>query len=253
MEGNKRSASGLPSCKTSGNKRNLIEVACQDCGLDPMCTILDYGEEGSGVAEDVLLRRRPVSRGETIFRKDDPFRSIFAVKSGSFKTYIPKEAGFDQVVGFHVVGELIGAEGFSGKTYPYTARALEDSSVCELRVEGLASTGRSVEALQNGIISLLGHEVAFNHELIASLVHQSADQRVAGFLVSLSIRLSRRGVPNLEFQIGMSRSDIGNYLGLASETVSRILTRFQKSGLINLRHKRLAILDLDSLDDIANS
>lgn len=237
-------------CCTSG-PAGVLEVECENCGLDPMCDLLGYAEEGSQVPEGVLLRRCPVSRGETIFRKGDPFRSIFAVKSGSFKTYVPKTDKQDQVVGFHLMGELIGAEGFAGKAYPYTARALEDSSVCELRLEGLGETGRSVEAVQQGIITLLGGEVAFNHELISTLVHQSADQRIAGFLVSLSTRLQRRGLPQTEFKMGMSRSDIGNYLGLASETVSRVLTRFQQSDFIRLNHKRLVIVDRDALTAVA--
>ncbi len=227
------------------------EVECRDCSLDPMCSILDYAEEGSEVPDGVLLRRRQVARGETIFLREDPFRSVFAVKSGSFKTYIPKISGSDQVVGFHLLGELIGIEGLSTRRYPYTARALQDSSVCELRMESLPETGRDLETLQQGLISMLSSEVAFNHQLVASLIHQSADQRLASFLINLSERLRAGGVNQDEFQIGMSRSDIGSYLGLASETVSRVLTRFQKDGLIQLRHKRLRLLDMEALAELA--
>jgi len=216
-----------------------------------MCSILDYADEESNVPEGVLLRRRHVARGETIFLKDDPFRSVFAVKSGSFKTYIPTISGVDQVVGFHVIGELVGIEGLADQRYPYTARALQDSSVCELRFEALSGSGREREALQQGIINILSTEVAFNHQLITALIHQSADQRLAGFLLNLTKRLHTRGMRQVEFQIGMSRSDIGSYLGLASETVSRVLTRFQKAGLIQLRHKRLQLLDEEGLSDIA--
>ncbi len=237
--------------KKTPEKLAAGEVACQDCGMDPMCSILEYAEEESSVPEGVLLRRRHVARGETIFLKDDPFRSVFAVKSGSFKTYIPKVSGYDQVVGFHLIGELIGMEGLSGQHYPYTARALQDSSVCELRMESLSETGYLLEELQRGIINMLSAEVAFNHQLITTLIHQSADQRLAGFLLNLTRRLQARGMRQVEFQIGMSRSDIGSYLGLASETVSRVLTRFQKNGLIQLRHKRLRLLDPDSLRGIA--
>ena len=246
------STEGSKCCRPDP-KAKVLEVECKDCGLDPMCALLDYAEEDSGVPEGVLLRRRPVSRGETIFHKGDPFRSIFAVKSGSFKTYVPKLDRVDQVVGFHLYGELIGAEGLAANSYPFTARALEDSSICELRMELLPETGRTLEALQEGIIALLGWEVAFNHQLIASLVHQSADQRIAGFLLSLSDRLQRRGMPKTEFRMSMSRSDMGNYLGLASETVSRALTRFQNSGLIRLRHKYLVLLDPARLAEIADS
>jgi CRP/FNR family transcriptional regulator len=118
-------------------------------------------------------------------------------------------------------------------------------------MESLAETGYLLEELQRGIISMLSAEVAFNHQLITALIHQSADQRLAGFLLNLTKRLYSRGMRQAEFQIGMSRSDIGSYLGLASETVSRVLTRFQKIGLIQLRHKRLRLLDPDGLREIA--
>jgi len=148
----------------------------------------------------------------------------------------------DEIVTGRITGELIGAEAIAGAAYPCTARALETSSVCELCLERLPDAGRPLEALQQSIIELLGKEVAFNHELIGSLVHQSAEQRVAGFLMSLSDRLQRRGMPGTKFTLSMSRSDIGNYLGLASETVSRILTRFQSQGLIRIQRKRIIIV-----------
>ncbi len=222
-------------------------MECEDCGLDPICMVLDYAGENSGVPEGILLRRRPVERGETLFQKGDRFHSLFAVKSGAFKTLIPHPRRPDQVVGFHLPGELIGAEAIAGEAYPCTARALETSSVCELCLERLPDAGRPLEALQQSIIELLGKEVAFNHELIGSLVHQSAEQRVAGFLVSLSDRLHRRGMSGTEFTLSMSRSDIGNYLGLASETVSRILTRFQSQGLIRIQRKRVTMLEAAGL------
>ncbi|WP_078487416.1 helix-turn-helix domain-containing protein [Solemya velesiana gill symbiont] len=186
------------------------------------------------------------------FARTTPFHSLFAVKSGSFKTYVPRFDHPDQVVGFHLVGEMLGCEGMAGGNYPYTARALENSSVCELRLEKLSDAGRSIEELQKGIIELQGKEVAFSHELIASMVHQSSEQRVAGFLLSLSNRLQRRGMPSSEFNMGMSRSDIGNFLGLAGETVSRVPTKFQKQGLIKLNHKRVTILDAAAVQHFAN-
>lgn len=240
------------NCKVSACHDSVLEVECNHCGLDPLCSILDYAEEESGVPQGVLLRRRPVARGETIFRKDDPFHSVFAVKSGSFKTYVPRFDRTDQVVGFHLLGELIGTEGMAQKSYPYTARALENSSVCELRLERLPETGRSLTDLQQAIIEMLGAEVAFNHELTASLVHQSSEQRIAGFILSLSRRLHRRALPAEEFNMAMSRSDIGNYLGLAGETVSRMLTKFQKSGLILINHKRIRLLNSQGLEVIAS-
>ncbi|MBL3591442.1 MAG: cyclic nucleotide-binding domain-containing protein [gamma proteobacterium endosymbiont of Lamellibrachia anaximandri] len=119
-----------------------LEVECDACGLDPICQVLDYAEAGSGVPEGVLLRRLPVARGETLFQANGVFSSIFAVKSGSFKTYIPSTGKGDRVIGFHQPGELIGVEAVSSGSYPCTARALEPISVCELWISQLPEAGR---------------------------------------------------------------------------------------------------------------
>ncbi|MCP4992307.1 MAG: helix-turn-helix domain-containing protein [Gammaproteobacteria bacterium] len=227
------------------------EVACSACGLDPMCSLLDYGEEGSGVPDGILLRRRQVARGEAIFLKDEPFHSLFAIKSGSFKSLLPMGEQQDQVVGFHLTGELVGAEGMAQGIYQSSTRALEASQVCELHIDQLPEAGKSLEMVQERIIKLLGEEVAFSYELITTLIHQSADQRVAGFLLNISHRLEHRKMPCVEFRLGMSRSDIGSFLGLANETVSRILTKLNKSRIISLQHKRVHILDMESIRELA--
>ncbi|MCP4284658.1 MAG: helix-turn-helix domain-containing protein [Gammaproteobacteria bacterium] len=237
-------------CDTHPIPDALTEVDCDDCGLDPICMVLDYAEETSGVPEGVLLRRRQVNRGEVIFHQNDPFRSILAVKSGSFKNYMVQAKQTHRVIGFQFPGELIGVEAMSQKTYPYTARALEKSTVCELCIDRLQESGRPLEVLQASFIELLGKEVEFNHRLVSSLVHQSADQRIAGFILSISNRLARRGLPNLEFTLTMSQTDIGSYLGLASETVSRVLTRLGRSGAIRLRRKRVLIRDGTILEQL---
>jgi len=228
----------------------LIEVDCDDCGLDPVCTVLDYAEKASGVREGVLLRRQPVNRGEIIFHQEEPFRSIFAVKSGSFKSFMVHAKQPHRVIGFQFPGELIGVEAMSQKTYPCTARALEKSTVCELCIARLHESERPLETLQASLIELLGKEVEFNHRLISSLVHQSAEQRIVGFILSISNRLARRGLPSLEFTLTMSQTDIGSYLGLASETVSRVLTRLGRSDVIRLRRKRILIRDRSILEQL---
>jgi len=245
-----RSSEYSAQCEEQTNPETAIEVECEDCGLDPVCQALDYAEESSGVPDGVLLRRRPLERGEILFSQEDAFGSIFAVKSGSFKTFVDYTGQSKQVIGFQFPGELIGVEAMSQKTYPCTARALEKSSVCELRIARLPESGRPIEALQASIIELLGQEVAFNHQIVSALVHQSAEQRISGFLLSLSSRLARRGLPSLEFTLTMSRTDIGNYLGLAGETVSRVLTRMDRAGAIRLQRKRIFIHDRIALQQL---
>ena len=226
-------------------------VECDDCALDPMCRILDYNQGENRPPDGILLRRQAVNRGNTLFLMGDPFRSIFAVKSGSFKTLIPLHQGGGQVIGIHLPGELIGAEALSTRRYSCTARALEPSSVCELRMARLEESGRSLEVLQRGVIELLGREVAFSHALSNSLIRQSGEQRVAAFLLNLSVRLDARGMHGAEFSLSLSRSDMASYLGLAGETVSRLLTKFQKVGALTIRHKHVCLKDRKLLEQFA--
>jgi CRP/FNR family transcriptional regulator len=237
----------LPEENSGCSKGNATEIGCRSCSLDPLCLLLGYGEADSALPDGILLRRRPVARGESIFRFGDPFHSIFAVKSGSFKTLMPGQSGHDQIIGFYLPGEIIGTAGFAEGSYPCTARALEVSNICELRLDRLSESGKPAEVLQRAIIELLGKEVAFNNSLLSSLIRQSAEQRIGAFLLNLSERLEKRGKFSIEFTLGMSRSDIGSYLGLASETVSRVLTRFQKAGLLSLDKKRVRLLDPQGL------
>jgi CRP/FNR family transcriptional regulator len=227
------------------------EVACIDCGLDPMCTVLDYGEKGSGIPESVLLRRRKVRAGEVLFRAGQPFDAIYAVKSGSFKSLVAEPHSGNRVVGFYFPGELVGVEGMADQRYACTVRALEPGQVCVLHLEHLKLAPRPPLLIQQALIEMLSREVAVNQQLMAALVRQNAEQRVAAFLLSLSERLSRRGFDADLFNLRMSRGDIGSYLGLARETVSRLLTRFQHQGFIRLRHKQMQLMDDDQLRLIA--
>jgi CRP/FNR family transcriptional regulator len=251
-EKNSKTGKYRPSCPIDTlSEAGPDEVECDDCALDPMCRILDYNEGENRPPEGILLRRQAVKRGETLFWMGDPFRSIFAVKAGSFKTLVPLEQEGERVIGIHLPGELIGAEALSARQYSCTARALEPGSVCELRMARLEESGRAVEVLQRGVIELLGREVAFSHALTSSLIRQSGEQRVAAFLLNLSGRLDARGMRGAEFTLQMSRSDMASYLGLAGETVSRLLTKFQKSGALTIRHKRVCLKDRELLERFA--
>ncbi len=234
-------------------KKKHVEVECQRCGLGALCQMLGYGEGDVALPEGTLLRRQPVSRGETIFRSGDPFRSFFAIKSGSFKTLIVPPHGQEKVIGFHFAGEMVGTDGISGNLYTCTARAMESSNICELRLEKLQQAGYPEPELQERIISILGDEIAFSHRLNATLVRQSSEQRLAAFLLSISTRMNERGISGSDFRLSMSRSDIASYLGLASETVSRILMKLQKLGMIKIRNKQVRMLDPDGLERLANS
>ncbi|MCU7845569.1 MAG: helix-turn-helix domain-containing protein [Candidatus Thiodiazotropha sp. (ex Monitilora ramsayi)] len=229
------------------------EVECCDCGLDPMCQVLDYAQVGSGLPEGLLLRRQPVASGERLFEAGQTCDHIYAVKSGSFKSVIEEPDGRERVVGFYFAGELIGADGMAEQQYSSSVRALELSQVCQLELGRLSESGRSEERIQRALIEMLGSEVALNHLVTSSLVRQSAEQRLAAFLLSLSERLNKRGFSPATIRLRMSRSDIGSYLGVARETVSRILTKFQNEGLIRIRKNQIYLVNRSGLSDMAFS
>lgn len=232
-------------------KKKSLEVECELCGLDALCELLEYGE--CDQPSDTLLRSQPVSRGDIIFKAGEPFRSFIAVKSGSFKTTTTTPQGQEKVTGFHLAGEMVGTEGIALDYYSSTARALETGSICELRLDNLYKTDCPQHELQTRVISILGSEVAFSQGLHGTLIRQSSEQRLAAFLLSVYNRLDKRGISDVDFRLSMSRSDIASYLGLASETVSRILMKLQKLGMISIRNKQVQISDLDALEGLANS
>lgn len=232
-------------------KKKSLEVECELCGLDALCELLEYGE--CDQPSDTLLRSQPVSRGDIIFKAGEPFRSFIAVKSGSFKTTTTTPQGQEKVTGFHLAGEMVGTEGIALDYYSSTARALETGSICELRLDNLYKTDCPQHELQTRVISILGSEVAFSQGLHGTLIRQSSEQRLAAFLLSVYNRLDKRGISGVDFRLSMSRSDIASYLGLASETVSRILMKLQKLGMISIRNKQVQISDLDALEGLANS
>jgi CRP/FNR family transcriptional regulator, anaerobic regulatory protein len=228
-----------------------LEVACSECGLDPICLALDYAEPESGVPEGVLDRRQPIPRGELLISLNQPFHAIYAVKSGSFKAVTRDLSNSERVVGFFLPGDLIGTDGLATEHYSYSVRALEESSVCRLDVDALPLAGRSRDMIQDALITLLGQEVAMNHMVTTSLIQQNAEQRLAAFILSLARRSEIRGLSSQDLRLRMSRSDIASYLGLARETVSRILTRFQNLNWIRLRKHALRVHDQKALEQLS--
>jgi CRP/FNR family transcriptional regulator len=218
-----------------------------------MCQVLDYAEPDSGVPSGILLRRQPVSKGEMLFEIEETFKAVYAVKSGSFKAMEPDLNGQNRVVGFYLPGDLIGVEGMANRYYAYSVRALEAGCVCVLEVDRLEECGRSSGVIQRALIEMLGREVALTHSLTTSLIRQNAEQRLAAFILALALRTSVRGLGGDRIYLGMSRSDMASYLGLARETVSRVLTRFQREGLIQLRNQSLTLLSRDGLQLVAAS
>lgn len=224
-----------------------IKVACQNCSLASLCLPMGLNPSDVEKLEAIVKRSRPLRRGDHLFEADGPFRSLYAVKTGSVKTYTIGADGSEQVLGFHLPGELLGLDAIQGERHRCSARILETSSVCELPFNRLEELASHIPSLQHQLFRLLSKEIGQDTDMVALLSRSPAEERLASFLLSLSERFKRRGFSAREFNLSMSRQEIGSYLGLALETVSRLFTRFQDEGILRVERKHIEVLDLDRL------
>jgi len=224
-----------------------IKVACQECSLKEICLPVGIGQEDLDRLDAIIDRKRPLARGEHLFRVGDSFQSIYAVRSGSLKTYTTSQDGQEQVMGFQLPGELVGLDAIAEDSHPLAAKALETTSVCEIPFTDLESLSGQIGGLQRQLLRVMSQEIRDDEHNMVILGQKSAEQRLAAFLISLSNRFRRRGFSATQFNLSMSRSDIGNYLGLALETVSRLFTRFQNEGLLQVDRKHIELLDREKL------
>ena len=224
-----------------------VKVACQNCSLARLC--LPLGLDGNDLdrLDRIIKRRRPVRRGEHLFQAGDPFHCLYAVRSGSIKTYTPTEDGREQIVGFYLSGELLGLDAIESQHHVCAGKALETTSVCEVPYDRLAELSNSLPSLHRQIWRLMSREISHEQGMLLILGKRSADERLAAFLISLSERFLQRGFSGREFNLSMSRHDIANYLGLAVETVSRMFSRFQEQGLLRVERRHVALEDIERL------
>ncbi len=228
-----------------------LTVTCHRCSLRGVCEPEDIPARELARLDQIIQRRRPVARGEFLYRSGDPFRSLFCVRAGSIKTYATTEKGQEQVTGFHLPGEMIGLEGISNRVNVTDAVALETSSVCEIPYQSLREISAEVPQLLHQIIHLTSQEVMHCQTLTTLVSKKSAEERVAALLLSLSERFAGRGFSATDFYLSMSRHDIGNFLGMAVETVSRVFTRFDNEGLVTVRRKHIKLHDPARLRELA--
>ena len=196
---------------------------------------------------EVAFLRRCVKRGEAAFNIGDPFSEIYIVRSGFFKTTNVDAMGHEQVVGFFMRGELFGLDGISSASYHCTASALEDSEIVVLPFALMQDLARTNEAMQHQLHQVLSREITRDHGMMMLLGSMRADARVASFLANLAARFARRGYSRSDFVLRMTRAEIGSYLGLKLETVSRIFSQLQKNGLLKVQQKHVRILDPEGL------
>jgi len=209
-----------------------------------------FQEEDFNQIGAVLKQNRRVKRGEFLFHAGETFTSLFAIRTGFFKTAVSTQDGRDQVTGFFMSGELVGTDGICLGKYACDAVALEDSEVCELPFDQIDELSEKIPQLYLHVLRLMSREIVRNQTVMLLLGNMRAEERLAAFLINLSQRLKKRGLSANDFILRMSREEIGSYLGLKLETVSRTLSKFKQDGLIDVEHKHIRILlprDLQAL------
>ena len=218
-----------------------LKAACATCNLYELC--LPHGMKDADVAEleRIVSRGRPIGRGRALFRINEPFRAIYVPRSGAVKTYTLGADGGEQIVGFHLPGEVIGLDGMVEHRHQVTAEALEIASVCEVPFDLLEHAAARVPALQHQLMRLMSREIAGKEQQLLTLGDHSPERRLALLLLDLSQRFMHRGFSASEFNLPMSRQDIAAYLRLAAETVSRAFGKLQREGLIEVSGRLVRI------------
>ncbi|MDO8466345.1 MAG: fumarate/nitrate reduction transcriptional regulator Fnr [Gallionella sp.] len=226
-------------------------ISCQNCGIYQLCLPMGLDSADTGLLDRYVKRRRIFKRGEELYRIGEAFTCVYAIRSGSVKTYISTDDGRLQITGFHVPGELLGLNAIDEKRYNCEAVALETTSVCEISVDCFEELARQIPSVHYQMLRMMSREIKHNQELMLLLGKKNAEERLATYLLSLSRRFAMRNYSPKQFNLSMSRGDIGNYLGVAEETVSRIFSRFQEEGMITSERRHIILNDIERLSTIA--
>lgn len=227
--------------------------ACADCQLQDLCLPIGISREEVDRLDDIVNRKRPLQRGTILYNQGERFNALYAVRSGSLKSFTVSDDGSEQINSFHLPGEILGLDAISENTHPNAAIALETTSVCELPFDRLNGLAQEIKGLQYQLLRIMSRELDADERFIRVLANRNAEERLAGFLLNLASRHGIRGYSSTEFNLSMSRNDIANYLGLAVETVSRLFSRFQQDGLIEAQRKAIKILRREALSEMAGN
>lgn len=224
-----------------------IKATCAQCNLLELCLPFGMSETEINRLDELVGARRKVKRNQHLYRSGEGFEAIYAIRTGSFKTDVLLEDGREQVTGFQMTGEMLGLDGIGTGQHACNAVALEDSEVCVIAYDKLEELSRKVEGLQHQFHKVMSKEIVRDHGVMLLLGSMRAEERLAAFLLNLSQRFTARGFSPAEFHLRMTRDEIGSYLGLKLETVSRAFSRFQDGGFISVQQKHIRIVDLDGL------
>ncbi|MDF3839848.1 fumarate/nitrate reduction transcriptional regulator Fnr [Cupriavidus basilensis] len=225
---------------------------CSTCSLGQLCLPVGMSQQDLEKMDSLVQERVRVRKGETLYRLGDPLTAVYAIRFGTLKTHLTMEDGRSQITGFHLPGEVVGLDGLGEMQHASDATALEDTEVCVVRFGDLQSLSGVLPSLQHQFMRLMSKEISQDQVMLITLGSMRAEERLAAFLINLSERLSARGYSASEFVLRMSREEIGSYLGLKLETVSRLFSRFAEAGLIQIRQRHVKLVDMAGIKQIVN-
>ncbi len=227
-------------------------INCNNCRLSSICLPLALRQDEIAQLDDIVQRGRPLQKGQHLYREGEEFHAIYAVRSGAIKGYSVTDDGEEQVTGFYFPGEILGMDGIGQNRYASSAQAMDVSAICEIPFSRMEELSVKLPTMQKHFFKLLSQEIVEDQRHITLLSKNSAEERLASLLLSISARHARRQLSAHSFRLPMSRGDIGNFLGLTIETVSRVFSRFAKQGLISVSNKDVTVVDLEALRRVAN-
>lgn len=242
----------MTTVKIEGMNPQTIKVACSNCNLRELCMPLGLSTEEIDRLDHVVANRRKVKRGTALFRNGEKFSSLYAIRTGFFKTCVASEDGRDQVTGFQMAGEIIGLDGIVNDHHSCDAVALEDAEVCVMPFDRIEELSREINGLQRHVHKIMSREIVREHGVMLLLGSMRAEERLAAFLLNLVQRLHARGFSQSELILRMTREEIGSYLGLKLETVSRTFSKFVEDGIVEVKQRHVRILDTEALARLVN-
>lgn len=222
-----------------------LKKACSECSLQDLCLPVGINDRDMQSLEELVETVGPLHRDDHLFRQNDAFAAIYAVRSGCIKSYMDTETGEEQVLGFHLPGELVGLDAIYPGRHQCSAVALDTAMVCRLPFARLANLAGAVASLQRQLLRIMSRDLGTSHTLSGD---HSVEERLAAFLLGFADRQGSRGFSTRHFILPMSRQDIASYLRLATETVSRVFTRLEGRGLIRVNRREVWLEDRGALE-----
>jgi len=247
----RRRAPADAAAVSKSGKVAQFSSTCSTCNLRELCLpCCGLTRSEIDVANRAVFSRRLVRRGESVYRTGDRFTALYAVRNGFFKSTAQLDNGRDQVIGFYMTGEVLGMDGIGPERHTCNTVAVEDSGVCAIPFASLQGLAHEIPSLQRRLHKIMSCEIVNEHGVMLLLGSMNAEERLAVFLLNLSKRFAARGYSPSEFNVRLTRAEIGSYLGLKLETVSRILSQFQQEGLISVQQKFIHIMDNAGLERV---